>query len=212
MLMIRLPANASTANWTAMDPIPMDSRLMNPTLMASMAAGRIAEGWIPGRRALTSRILAGSPLTDPWPPSTPLGTRRMGPAHAGSIEAPHHGRCDAAFMTGAHDPVRAAIESGAMDSAGIRALLEGLHGESFAWSVACCRGDVTEATEVLQTAYVKVLSGQAQFEHQSSPRTWFFGVVLRTARERRRRALLTMKVVAVFARRSANRDAEGPAQ
>lgn len=100
----------------------------------------------------------------------------------------------------------------AADAAELRRLLEELHADSYAWSVACCRGDATEATEVLQTAYVKVLSGEARFERLSSAKTWFFGVVRRTAQERRRRALLTGRIFAVLAQTAAPPRSERPLQ
>lgn len=65
--------------------------------------------------------------------------------------------------------------------------LENLHPASFAWSVACCRGDRAEAEEVLQACYLKVLEGRARFGGRSSLKTWFFSVIRRTALERRRR-------------------------
>ncbi len=65
--------------------------------------------------------------------------------------------------------------------------LEEIHPASYAWAVACCRGDHQEAEEVLQTAYLKVLDGRARFGGRSALKTWFFAVVRRTAAERRRR-------------------------
>ena len=69
----------------------------------------------------------------------------------------------------------------------LEAQLENLHTESFGWALHCCGRDETEAEDVLQTAYLKVVSGKAHFEGRSSFRTWFFGVVRRTAQEARRR-------------------------
>lgn len=72
-----------------------------------------------------------------------------------------------------------------------RARLEGelaeLHSASFGWALGCCRGDRGEAEEVLQTAYLKVLDGQARFDGHSAFKTWLFAVIRRTAAERRRR-------------------------
>jgi RNA polymerase sigma-70 factor (ECF subfamily) len=65
--------------------------------------------------------------------------------------------------------------------------LEGLHAASFGWALWCCEQRREEAEEVLQTAYLKVMEGAARFDGRSSLRTWFFGVIRRTAGERRRR-------------------------
>ncbi|HYV65187.1 MAG TPA: RNA polymerase sigma factor [Myxococcales bacterium] len=65
-----------------------------------------------------------------------------------------------------------------------------LHPLSFGWALSCCRYDRVEAEEVLQTSYLKILSGRARFERRSSFKTWLFGVIRRTAAEARRRHLL----------------------
>jgi len=41
--------------------------------------------------------------------------------------------------------------------------VEALHPDAFAWALACCGRDRSLAEEVLQMAYVKVLSGEARF-------------------------------------------------
>jgi RNA polymerase sigma-70 factor (ECF subfamily) len=65
-----------------------------------------------------------------------------------------------------------------------------LHGASFGWALWCCDHRRDEAEEVLQTAYLKVVEGTASFDGNSSLRTWFFGVIRRTAWEQRRRRWL----------------------
>jgi RNA polymerase sigma factor (sigma-70 family) len=68
--------------------------------------------------------------------------------------------------------------------------LADLHPKSFGWAVACCRYDRLEAEDVLQTSYLKVLSGRARFDGRSGFKTWLFGVIRRTAAESRRRQFL----------------------
>jgi RNA polymerase sigma factor (sigma-70 family) len=68
--------------------------------------------------------------------------------------------------------------------------LERLHAASFSWALSCCRRDREEAEEVLQTSYLKVLEGRAQFDGRSSFKTFLFGVIRRTAAEQRRRRAL----------------------
>ena len=71
-------------------------------------------------------------------------------------------------------------------AADLRAALERHHAESMGWAMACCGFDRSEASDVLQDAYLKVLDGRAVFRGESSFRTWLFGVVRRTASEHRR--------------------------
>jgi RNA polymerase sigma factor (sigma-70 family) len=64
--------------------------------------------------------------------------------------------------------------------------LERHHADCFAWAMACCGRDRSEAEDVLQTSYLKVLDGRAVFASRSSFKTWLFGVIRRTAAEHRR--------------------------
>ncbi len=74
-----------------------------------------------------------------------------------------------------------------MDAEALRAELERHHVACVGWALACCRFNPSEADDVLQTAYLRILDGRAVFRAQSSFRTWLFGVVRRTAMETRRR-------------------------
>jgi len=74
-------------------------------------------------------------------------------------------------------------------SADLRAALERHHAESMGWAMACCGFDRSEASDVLQDTYLKVLDGRAVFRGESTFRTWLFGVVRRTAGEHRRNVL-----------------------
>jgi RNA polymerase sigma-70 factor (ECF subfamily) len=70
----------------------------------------------------------------------------------------------------------------------LEAQLRWLHKESFGWALHCCGRDEPDAEDVLQTTYLKVLSGRARFEGRSAFKTWLFGVIRRTAQEHQRRA------------------------
>lgn len=74
-----------------------------------------------------------------------------------------------------------------MDEQELRARLETHHEASFGWALACCRGNREEAEDVLQAAYLKVLSGKARFGGHSAFRTWLFSVIRLTAADQRRR-------------------------
>lgn len=68
-----------------------------------------------------------------------------------------------------------------MDNAELKDELEKLHSASFGWALNCCRRDASEAEEVLQTVYVKVLAGKAHYRGESSLKTWLFAVIRKTA-------------------------------
>ena len=72
------------------------------------------------------------------------------------------------------------------DDPALRAQLESLHGASFGWAMACSGRRRSEAEEVLQQSYLKVLSGRAVFRGDASFKTWLFGVIRLTALEQRR--------------------------
>lgn len=77
-----------------------------------------------------------------------------------------------------------------MDENNLPGELERMHAASYGWALWCCGHRREEAEEVLQTTYLKVLEGAATFDGRSSLRTWLFGVIRRTAAERRRRQWL----------------------
>jgi len=82
-----------------------------------------------------------------------------------------------------------------MDPQEIRAQLDTLHPDCFGWALCCCRWNRQEAEEVLQTAYLSVLDGRARFGGRSRFKTWLFGVIRRTAWDRRRRVLRRLQIL-----------------
>jgi RNA polymerase sigma-70 factor (ECF subfamily) len=88
-------------------------------------------------------------------------------------------------LIGIPEPTAAPITA----PADLRAALERHHAECLGWAMACCGFDRSEAGDVLQDTYLKVLDGRAVFRGESSFRTWLFGVVRRTAGEHRRNVL-----------------------
>lgn len=80
------------------------------------------------------------------------------------------------------------MEPSVLDSDELESLLAELHDASYGWACACCDWNETDAEDVLQTTYVKVIAGRARFDGRSAFRTWLFGVIRMTAREHARRA------------------------
>ena len=63
-----------------------------------------------------------------------------------------------------------------------------LHEDSFGWALSCCDWHHADAEDVLQSTYLKIVSGRARFGGRSAFRTWLFGVIRLTALEHRKRA------------------------
>ncbi|MEO7971407.1 MAG: RNA polymerase sigma factor [bacterium] len=84
-----------------------------------------------------------------------------------------------------------------MDILELQAELEKLHGASFGWALSCCRRDRSDAEEVLQIVYLKILEGKARYRGESSLKTWLFAVIRKTAiTEQRKRLLRALKSMA----------------
>jgi RNA polymerase sigma factor (sigma-70 family) len=81
-------------------------------------------------------------------------------------------------------------QTDSMDIAELKAELETLHSASFGWALNCCRRDRTEAEEVLQTVYLKILEGKACFRGEASLKTWLFAVIRKTAIGEHRKHIL----------------------
>lgn len=76
-----------------------------------------------------------------------------------------------------------------MDQETLERELRQLQPASFAWAMACSGYRKDEAEDLLQTVYLKIIDGRARFDCKSSFKTWLFGVIRLTARERYRRIL-----------------------
>ncbi|HEY0782449.1 MAG TPA: sigma factor, partial [Thermoanaerobaculia bacterium] len=87
-----------------------------------------------------------------------------------------------------------------MDREEIESELERLHAASYAWALGRCGRDREEAEDVLQESYVKLLDGRARFAGGSSFKTFLFGVIRRTAAERRRRTWVRRNLLAAWGR------------
>jgi RNA polymerase sigma-70 factor, ECF subfamily len=83
-----------------------------------------------------------------------------------------------------------------MTDSELRAALERHHGESYGWALSCCAHSSVDAEAVLQTVYLKALSGKARYDGRASFRTWLFAVIRRTAADERRRQTMRCLLMA----------------
>jgi RNA polymerase sigma-70 factor, ECF subfamily len=77
-----------------------------------------------------------------------------------------------------------------MTDSELRTALETHHSESYGWALSCCARSCVDAEGVLQTVYLKVLTGKARYKGKASFKTWLFAVIRRTAADERRRQML----------------------
>jgi len=77
-----------------------------------------------------------------------------------------------------------------MEISELKAELEKLHQASFGWALNCCRHNRSEAEEVLQTVYLKILQGKAIYRGESKLQTWLFAVIRKTAATEHRKQVL----------------------
>ncbi len=73
--------------------------------------------------------------------------------------------------------------------------LAALHEDLFGWSLTRCDFDRAAAEDLMQQAYVEVLSGRARFDKRSSLKTFLFAVVQTLAKSRYRRLAARLKLV-----------------
>jgi len=95
-------------------------------------------------------------------------------------------------------PVTASRKNVTLTRDEIERELEYLHQESYAWALACCRHNPSDAEDVLQMTYLKILDGSAHFAGRSSFRTWLFGVIRRTAARKWRNLVNRDRLLRVF--------------
>jgi len=87
-----------------------------------------------------------------------------------------------------------------------RSALEAIHGQVYGWALSRCDFDHATAEDLMQQAYVELLSGSARFDNRSTLRTFVFGVVQNLARSRFRRLSTRLRLVKRYSQES-NADA-----
>ncbi|RPI23332.1 MAG: RNA polymerase sigma factor [Acidobacteria bacterium] len=86
--------------------------------------------------------------------------------------------------------------------------LEELHSSAFTWALHCCYGNRTEAEDVLQMVYLKILTEAARYDGRSTLKTWLYGVIRCTAREAHRRIARRLRLLHTWW--SVRAEAQGP--
>ena len=76
-----------------------------------------------------------------------------------------------------------------------RSALEAMHGQVFGWALSRCDFQQVVAEDLVQQAYVELLTGKARFDGKSSLKTFVFAVVQNLSRNRYRRMAIRLRVM-----------------
>jgi len=76
--------------------------------------------------------------------------------------------------------------------------LEALHSQLFGWALSRCGYDQAVAEDLMQQAYVEVLSGRARFDNKSTLKTFVFGVVQNLARSQFRQMAVRLRLLRTY--------------
>ena len=76
-----------------------------------------------------------------------------------------------------------------------RLALQELHTGLYGWALSRCDYHQAMAEDLMQQAYVEVLSGRARFDNKSSLKTFIFGVVQNLARSQLRKIAIRLRIV-----------------
>jgi RNA polymerase sigma-70 factor (ECF subfamily) len=80
-----------------------------------------------------------------------------------------------------------------------RSALEAIHSQVFGWALSRCNFERATAEDLVQQAYVELLSGNARFNNKSSLKTFVFSVVQNLARSRFRRLSTRLRLIQQYA-------------
>lgn len=73
--------------------------------------------------------------------------------------------------------------------------LEAIHGQVYGWALSRCNYDRAAAEDLMQQAYVELLSGNARFNNKSTLKTFVFSVVQNLAQGRFRRIATRLRLI-----------------
>lgn len=91
-----------------------------------------------------------------------------------------------------------------------RSALEEIHEQVFGWALSRCNYEHVVAEDLVQEAYVALLTGKAKFEKRSTLRTFVFSVVQNLARGRYRRKASRLRLVQKIAQEASDECVEPP--
>lgn len=86
-----------------------------------------------------------------------------------------------------------------------KSALEAVHDQVFGWALSRCDYNRSIAEDLVQQAYVELLTGRAQFKAQSTLKTFVFGVVQNLAKSRYRRLGARLRLIRKVAQHDAGR-------
>ena len=76
-----------------------------------------------------------------------------------------------------------------------RSALEAIHDQAFGWALSRCDYNRSVAEDLVQQAYVELLTGRARFDGHSTLKTFVFGVSQNLARSRYRRLATRLRLI-----------------
>jgi RNA polymerase sigma factor (sigma-70 family) len=83
-----------------------------------------------------------------------------------------------------------------------RSALEAIHSQVYGWALSRCDFNHATAEDLMQQAYIELLSGNARFDNKSTLSTFVFSVVQNLARSRFRRLSSRLRLVKKYHRES----------
>ena len=89
--------------------------------------------------------------------------------------------------------------------------LEAMHSQVYGWALSRCGFDHTAAEDLMQQAYVELLSGSARFNKKSTLRTFVFAVVQNLARNRFRLLATRLRLLRQHAELAIEATVDAPA-
>jgi RNA polymerase sigma-70 factor (ECF subfamily) len=80
-----------------------------------------------------------------------------------------------------------------------RSALEAIHGQVFGWALSRSNYDRMAAEDLMQQAYIELLSGRARFHGKSTLKTFVFSIVQNLSRSRYRRLATHLRLLRAHA-------------